>query len=125
MLVGVVMWGTGAVEPQRVEAAKPDTFQTQIAPFLKKHCLECHGADTAEGGIALHNFDSEKSVQNSRKVWEKVLPMLQIEAMPPSKRAASGRRMTISWRSRRGWRTSSTTSTANSNAIPAESPSGD
>ena len=83
VLVGVVMWGTGAVEPQRVEAAKPDTFQTQIAPFLKKHCLECHGADTAEGGIALHNFDSEKSVQNSRKVWEKVLPMLQIEAMPP------------------------------------------
>ena len=83
VLVGVVMWGTGAVEPQRVEAAKPDTFQTQIAPFLKKHCLECHGADAAEGGIALHNFDSEKSVQKARKVWEKVLPMLQIEAMPP------------------------------------------
>lgn len=83
VLVGVVMWGTGAVEPQKVEAAKPDTFQTQIAPFLKKHCLECHGAESAEGGIALHNFDSEKSVQKARKVWEKVLPMLQIEAMPP------------------------------------------
>lgn len=83
VLVGVVMWGTGAVEPQRVEAAKPDTFQTQIAPFLKKHCLECHGAESAEGGIALHTFDSEKSVQKARKVWEKVLPMLQIEAMPP------------------------------------------
>jgi len=82
-LVGVVMWGTGAVEPQRVEAAKPDTFQAQIAPFLKKHCLACHGAESAEGGIALHTFDSEKSVQKARKVWEKVLPMLQIEAMPP------------------------------------------
>ncbi|MBC7815417.1 MAG: DUF1587 domain-containing protein, partial [Planctomycetaceae bacterium] len=83
VLVGVVMWGTGAVEPQRVEAAKPDTYQTQIAPFIKKHCVECHGADEPEGGIALHNFDSEQSVQKARKVWEKVLPMLQIEAMPP------------------------------------------
>ncbi len=83
LLVGVVMWGTGAVEPQRVEAAKPDTFQTQVAPFVKKHCVECHGEKDPEGGIALHNFDSEKSVQKARKVWEKVLPMLQIEAMPP------------------------------------------
>ncbi len=83
VLIGVVMWGTGAVEPQRVEAAKPDTFQTQVAPFLKKHCVECHGEKDPEGGIALHNFDSEKSVTKSRKVWEKVLPMLQIEAMPP------------------------------------------
>ena len=83
VLVGVVMWGTGAVAPQRVEAAKPDTFQTQVAPFIKKHCVECHGEKDPEGGIALHNFDSEKSVVKARKVWEKVLPMLQIEAMPP------------------------------------------
>ncbi len=83
VLIGVVLWGTGAVELQRVEAAKPDTFQTQVAPFLKKHCLECHGAKDPEGGIALHNFDSEKSVTKARKIWEKVLPMLQIEAMPP------------------------------------------
>lgn len=83
VLIGVVMWGTGAVEPQRVEAAKPDTFQTQIAPFLKKHCVECHGEKLSESGIALHNFDSEKSVQKGRKVWEKVLPVLQSEAMPP------------------------------------------
>ncbi|TXT28001.1 MAG: hypothetical protein FD138_2661, partial [Planctomycetota bacterium] len=83
LLIGVVLWGTGAVEPQRVEAAKADTYQQQIAPFVKKYCVECHGSDSSEGGIALHNFDSEKSVQKSRKVWEKVLPMLQIEAMPP------------------------------------------
>ena len=83
VLIGVVLWGTGAVEPQRLEAAKPDTYQQQMAPFVKKYCIECHGHDTSEGGIALHNFDSEKSVQKSRKVWEKVLPMLQIEAMPP------------------------------------------
>ena len=83
VLVGIVLWGTGAVEPQAVEAAKPDTFQAQIAPFVKKYCLECHGADASEAGIALHTFDSEKSVQKARKVWEKVLPMLEIEAMPP------------------------------------------
>ncbi len=83
LLIGVVLWGTGAVEPQRVEAAKADTYQQQVAPFVKKFCIDCHGEKDPEGGIALHNFDSEKSVTKARKVWEKVLPMLQIEAMPP------------------------------------------
>ncbi|HLQ47203.1 MAG TPA: DUF1587 domain-containing protein, partial [Planctomycetaceae bacterium] len=83
LLVGVVLWATGAIEPRQLAAAKPDTYQQQIAPFVQKYCVECHGAETSEGGIALHTFDSEGSVQKSRKVWEKVLPMLQIEAMPP------------------------------------------
>jgi mono/diheme cytochrome c family protein len=82
-LVAVVLWGTGAVEPPAVQAARPDTYQQQIAPFIKKYCVECHGAEEPEGGIALHSFDSETSVLKARKVWEKVLPMLQIEAMPP------------------------------------------
>ncbi len=83
LLIGVVFWGTGAIGPSKVEAAKPDTYQQQVAPFVKKYCIECHGTDLSEGGIALHIFDSEKSVQKARKVWGKVLPMLQIEAMPP------------------------------------------
>ncbi|MCX7419297.1 MAG: DUF1592 domain-containing protein [Planctomycetia bacterium] len=83
VLISIVIWGTGAIEPNQVAAAKPDTYQQQIAPFVKKYCVECHGTENAEGGIALHSFDSEESVLKGRKHWEKVLPMLQIEAMPP------------------------------------------
>ena len=83
VLISIVIWGTGAIEPKQLAAAKPDTYQQQIAPFVKKYCVECHGAESAEGGIALHSFDSEASVLKGRKHWEKVLPMLQIEAMPP------------------------------------------
>lgn len=83
VMISIVIWGTGAIEPQQLAAAKPDTYQQQIAPFVKKYCVECHGAENAEGGIALHSFDSEASVLKGRKHWEKVLPMLQIEAMPP------------------------------------------
>ena len=83
MLISVVIWGTSAIEPQQVAAAKPDTYQQQVAPFVKKYCVECHGAESSEGGIALHTFDSEASVLKGRKHWAKVLPMLQIEAMPP------------------------------------------
>ncbi len=83
LLVGVVLWGTGAIQPQQLLAGKSDTYQSQIAPFIKKHCIECHGADASEGGIALHTFDSEAAVLKGRKHWEKVLGMLQIEAMPP------------------------------------------
>ena len=83
VMISIVIWGTGAIEPKQLAAAKPDTYQQQIAPFVKKYCVECHGAENAEGGIALHSFDSEASVLKGRKHWEKVLPMLQIEAMPP------------------------------------------
>ena len=28
-------------------------FQRDIQPFFAEHCLECHGADKAKGGLAL------------------------------------------------------------------------
>ncbi len=83
MLVSVALWGTGAIQPPQVAAAKLDSYQSQIAPFVKKYCVECHGPDASEGGIALHSYDSEMAVLKGRKHWEKVLGMLQIKAMPP------------------------------------------
>lgn len=33
---------------------KPLDFAHQIAPILKKHCVECHGGDNAKGGFSLN-----------------------------------------------------------------------
>tara|TARA_R110002072_G_scaffold302710_2_gene487900 strand:+ start:544182 stop:546608 length:2427 start_codon:yes stop_codon:yes gene_type:complete len=33
---------------------KPLDFSHQIAPILKRHCVECHGAENAKGGFSLN-----------------------------------------------------------------------
>ena len=61
----------------------PDTFETVMRPFLQKYCMDCHSGETAEAGLDLAAFHSEQDVLNSRKRWEKVVDMLDFEAMPP------------------------------------------
>ena len=33
---------------------KPLDFAHQIAPILKRHCVECHGGENAKGGFSLN-----------------------------------------------------------------------
>jgi len=58
-------------------------FRTVIAPFVKKHCLECHGPDVQEGDIAFDRFQSVASLQADQKTWQRALEMLRSGAMPP------------------------------------------
>jgi hypothetical protein len=39
--------------PSDAERDNASHFQRQVAPTLARHCLECHGATTAEGGLDL------------------------------------------------------------------------
>jgi mono/diheme cytochrome c family protein len=43
-----------AAEP--MAAAKQVDFSRQIRPILAKHCFACHGPETQESGLALHDF---------------------------------------------------------------------
>lgn len=38
-------------------ADEPIDFAREIRPILAKHCYSCHGVDTKEAGLALHEFD--------------------------------------------------------------------
>src|SRR5262249_9241162 len=64
----------------------PAPFEKQIAPFLAKHCVHCHGPTKQNGGIAFDHFQDAASVLKDRKTWQKVLHVLQARAMPPKKR---------------------------------------
>ncbi len=44
--------------PPEGKKVDPDAaYRSQIVPFLKKHCLECHGADAQEGDEGVPEFE--------------------------------------------------------------------
>src|SRR5438445_80950 len=72
-----------AAEPvaQKIDSAA--AFQKQIVPFLKKHCLECHGADAQEGDVRFDQFKTLADVTADEKTWQRTIQMLRSGAMPP------------------------------------------
>jgi len=55
MIKRILLFAVGATLAADVSAQqKPLDFAHQIAPILKKHCVECHGGDNAKGGFSLN-----------------------------------------------------------------------
>jgi mono/diheme cytochrome c family protein len=66
-----------------IELPTAKEFRLAIQPFLRKNCLECHGADTQSGGVEFESFKDFAGAQAQRKTWEKVRRMLENGVMPP------------------------------------------
>lgn len=61
-------------------------FSSEVAPFLKKHCYDCHGVDEAEGGVAFDRFQKSGNVQSEYELWEQVIRLINERQMPPADR---------------------------------------
>lgn len=59
----------------------PPTFQSLVKPFLQTHCVDCHGADSAEGEVALHEL-TEINPQNA-ELWQRIWEQVALHEMPP------------------------------------------
>ena len=57
-------------------------FEAVVAPFLKQHCVRCHGAKTHESQLMLHKMIGKAGAADAR-VWEAVLAQLEERSMPP------------------------------------------
>ncbi len=57
-------------------------FATVVAPFLKAHCVRCHGTKKHEARLMLHKMTG-KIASADAKVWEAVLGQLDEGNMPP------------------------------------------
>ena len=64
-------------------AADPKAFERDVAPFLAKHCLECHRADRKKGDLILDGYRSEAAATKDARVWESVARKLRAREMPP------------------------------------------
>ncbi|HEY2413739.1 MAG TPA: DUF1592 domain-containing protein [Pirellulaceae bacterium] len=67
---------------------KTPTFATDVLPFLKAHCFQCHGTEDGKdkADLTLSKYTDDLSVQQDRKVWDNVIHMLQNGEMPPMER---------------------------------------
>src|SRR6476620_9820206 len=72
-----------AAPPAAKKAEAAAAFDKQVVPFLKKHCLECHGADVQEGDIRFDQFKSPADVAADEATWQRTIQMLRSGAMPP------------------------------------------
>jgi len=71
-------WPDGVVLRPRGRLPWKVTFDDHIQPILEQRCVECHGADKAEGGLRLDSFDAVKA--GNRELAEPVLTPGQANA---------------------------------------------
>ncbi len=85
--------------------ADETSFQGEIIPLLKKFCLECHGSEKAKADLSFEpyltlRYAGDGGVTRDRKVWERVLKMLEESEMPPAKKpqpSADERQKAVGW----------------------------
>ena len=75
----------GAVESEQ-PACQPDrqTFAQIVSPFLKTHCLRCHGPETQEGDFAMHTLSGDIAGGESLDRWTEIAARLKAGDMPPT-----------------------------------------
>lgn len=64
--------------------AAPPSFETTVAPFIKKNCAMCHNSRNQQGGVNLLAFQSTAEVNAKRDVWELVARKIETGEMPPA-----------------------------------------
>jgi hypothetical protein len=55
----------------------------QVTGWVTKHCVECHSAESAEGGLDLSTFSSPAAVAEHAEEWRKILVRVRNGEMPP------------------------------------------
>ncbi len=64
--------------------AQEDSFQKIVAPFLKQHCLECHGPKKQESRFRLDEVTGVEA--GNRNLWTMVHERITAGEMPPKNR---------------------------------------
>ena len=75
-------------------------YRTEIQPFFKQYCFDCHGAETQEAGLELDREATLADILKNRKAWDKVYTHVKIGAMPPSSSdqpQAAEREKVVAW----------------------------
>src|SRR4051794_12830080 len=64
----------------------PEPPPGDMFAFLQQHCIACHSAERAKGGVNLSVFKSTADVQKNARLWRTVVGEVQERRMPPSTR---------------------------------------
>ncbi len=64
-------------------ASSADDFSTNAQPLLKKHCYECHGSKTQEGGIKVTQLKTTADAFEYYRFLENIAHAVESGSMPP------------------------------------------
>ncbi len=64
-------------------ASANEQQQSTLQTFVRSHCLECHSADSAEGGLDLSELHSKPLEGQHLAIWTKVHDRVVAGEMPP------------------------------------------
>lgn len=65
-----------------------DSFEQQIIPLLKQHCVVCHSTEKAEGELDLERFLTTQNLFEDPAIWESVAEQVSTKQMPPKEKPA-------------------------------------
>ena len=60
---------------------------SELKPFLKKHCFDCHGAEKQKGDHRFDTLGDDLTHIETLERWQNILDQLNLGEMPPKKRA--------------------------------------
>ena len=80
VLVGVA----APVLSQDAPPSDADGFAAQVAPFLKQHCLSCHGPEKQKGQLRLDKLFAYRRQENH--LWTQIHERISKGDMPPEER---------------------------------------
>lgn len=58
-------------------------YQDKIIPFLREHCLDCHGESKAKAGLRLDQLEPNFLEVKTADRWKEVMDIINIGDMPP------------------------------------------
>ena len=83
-LLPVIAFMTGVQGPAAAQEPQArDAFQAEVAPLLKRYCVDCHSKGDAEAGVVLDEFESQAAAVKGGRTWLRVLDVLEGRVMPP------------------------------------------
>lgn len=98
MLIAVAI----AIESASAGSAQPGKdYHDRVAPFIKQHCVSCHGGVNAKGQLLLNRLTGNLvSDRAEALLWSRVLARLDADEMPPAEKPrplADERATVIAW----------------------------
>jgi hypothetical protein len=58
-------------------------FRTEVTPFLKTYCVECHGQPRAKGGVSFTGMMRRPADGDIRRRWQTARAHVEAGEMPP------------------------------------------
>lgn len=108
VLLACASMGPAAPQDPPPPASDAEGFTARVEPFLRRHCLGCHGAEKEKGRVRFDRLAGYRAEEGH--LWTRVHEELSSGAMPPEERPRPGepeKRQVLAWiekeqRARRG-----------------------